>query len=246
MEYIEIDEAIEQPGLRLVLTAGVPGPWGEAAKGILRVKRISHAPVRQSAGQHDERLLAWTRQTGAPVAMYENERPRSHWTEILFLAERLEPRPALLPADSFERALALGLAHEICGEHGLGWTRRLSLLKDMLVEPNTMSWKYGMDDRAAVERSEARATEVLALLGRQLRRQREAGRRFLVGESLSAVDIYWACFSNLVVPLTPEQSPMPDYIRAAYGSWVDPPVDPLLLEHRDEVFEEFLGLPQEY
>jgi glutathione S-transferase len=89
-------------------------------------------------------------------------------------------------------------------------------------------------------------TEVLALLGRQLRRQREAGRRFLVGESLSAVDIYWACFSNLVVPLTPEQSPMPDYIRAAYGSWVDPPVDPLLLEHRDEVFEEFLGLPQEY
>ena len=29
MEYTEIDDAIGRNGLRLVLTAGVPGPWGE-------------------------------------------------------------------------------------------------------------------------------------------------------------------------------------------------------------------------
>jgi len=246
MDYIEIDDAIGRGGLRLVLTAGVPGPWSESAKGILKVQKIPYAPVRQNAGQHDESLLAWTRQTSAPVAMYEDERPRSGWAEILFLAERLEPQPALLPADPRERALALGLAHEICGEHGLGWTRRLALMKNAPVDANTMPWKYGCEDRASVDAADARAAEILALLADQLRRQREAGRRFLVGESLSAVDIYWACFSNLVVPLPHELSPMPDMIRGAYGSWEGAAVEAALIEHRDEVFEEFLGLPQDF
>ena len=246
MDYIDIDDAIGRDGLRLVLTAGVPGPWSESAKGILKVKKIPYLPVRQNAGQHDETLLAWTRQTSAPVAMYADERARSGWAEILFLAERLEPQPALLPADPRERALALGLAHEICGEHGFGWTRRLDLMKNAPLDENTMPWKYGCEDRASVDAAEARATDILALLADQLRRQREAGRRFLVGESLSAVDIYWACFSNLVVPLPHEQSPMPDMIRAAYGSWKDAPVDASLIEHRVEVFEEYLGLPQDF
>ena len=50
MDYIEIDDAIGRGGLRLVLTAGVPGPWSESAKGILKVKKIPYAPVRQNAG----------------------------------------------------------------------------------------------------------------------------------------------------------------------------------------------------
>ena len=41
-QYIEVEDAIERPGLRLVLTAGVPGPWGESAKGILAVKGIEY------------------------------------------------------------------------------------------------------------------------------------------------------------------------------------------------------------
>ncbi len=250
MEYLELEEAIARPGLRLVLTAGVPGPWGEAAKGILRVKGIPYLPVRQNMATHDEELLAWTQQTSAPVAMLDDERPRSGWAEILFLAERLQPEPALLPADPRERALALGLAFEICGENGLGWTRRLMLIRAMPLERHTMPWKYGCDDADAVARAPQRTCEILALLADQLRRQHEAGSRFLVGESLSAVDIYWACFSNLVVPLAPEQSPMPDTIRAAYGNWDSmdgsKPADPALLAHRDFVFQEYLGLPQDF
>ena len=119
-------------------------------------------------------------------------------------------------------------------------------MKDASVDANTMPWKYGCEDRASVDAAEARATDILDLLAGQLRRQREAGRRFLVGESLSAVDIYWACFSNLVMPLPHELSPMPDMIRGAYGSWADAPVDASLIEHRDEVFEEYLGLPQDF
>jgi hypothetical protein len=32
MHYVEIEDAIAKPGLRLVLTPHVPGPYGEAAK----------------------------------------------------------------------------------------------------------------------------------------------------------------------------------------------------------------------
>ena len=52
----------------------------------------------------------------------------------MLLAERLAPAPALLPADPASRALALGLAHELCGEAGLGWSRRLA--QDYEVRPD--------------------------------------------------------------------------------------------------------------
>jgi hypothetical protein len=56
--------------------------------------------------------------------MYNNERPRAGWAEILLLSERLAPNPSLLPKDAVDRALVFGLAHEICGEQGLAWSRR--------------------------------------------------------------------------------------------------------------------------
>jgi glutathione S-transferase len=249
MHYVEIEEAIAKPGLRLVLTPHVPGPFGEAAKAILHVKKIPYLPVRQPTEQQDRRaLMSWTRQTSAPVAMYEDERPRSGWAEILFLAERLAPAPRLVPVDPFERALMFGLSHELCGEHGLAWTRRLQMLpRGMKREPETMAWKYGLEDEAAVERAPARANEILAMLAAQLERQRAAGSRFFVGGALTALDLYWACFSNMVAPMPPERSPMPDFLRGIYGGapGVRTPA-PILLEHRDFVFDEYLELPQDF
>ena len=248
MDYIEIGEAIGRSGLRLVLTPHVPGPYGEAAKAILHVKRIPFVPVRQPGEQEDRAaLLRWTRQTSAPVAMFEDERPRSGWAEILFLAERLEPSPRLVPIDPFDRALMLGLCHEICGEHGLGWTRRLQLFpRGVKGEPETMRWKYGLEDEAAIDNASTRANEIVALLGGQLERQRRAGSRFFIGDALTALDLYWACFSNMLVPLPPELSPMPDFMRKIYSTpGVEAPA-PILLAHRDFVFEEYLELPQDF
>lgn len=243
VEYIEVAEAIERDGLRLVLTTGVPGPWGESAKGIFRVKSIGYAPVRQTAMTVDPLLVQWTGQSSAPVAIYNAERPRSGWAEILFLAERLAPDPGLIPDDPRERALMLGLCHEICGEHGLGWTRRLMLLAGMPAdEAESMPWKYGVSDSAAVARAADRTTDILLLLERQLA---DSAGPYLMGESLRAIDIYWACFSNLVEPLAPEHSPMPDFIRAAYGSWTGG-CAASLIALRDRMFEQHLGLPQEY
>jgi glutathione S-transferase len=127
--YVSVEEAIPMRGLRLVLTRGVPGPWGEAAKAILHVKKIPYAKVAQVAGENDAALVRWTGAANAPTAMYDDERPRSDRHAILFLAERLAPNPPLLPSDPDERALCYGLSHEIAGELGFGWCRRLMLLE---------------------------------------------------------------------------------------------------------------------
>ena len=95
---------MHRSGLRLVLSAGVPGPWGESAKAILNIKGIQYTAVRQTMGTRDELLRRWTGQESAPVAIYENERPRTRWDEILMLAEWLAPEPRLIPQDDGDRS----------------------------------------------------------------------------------------------------------------------------------------------
>ena len=243
IEYLEVAEARKLSGLRLVLTTGVPGPWGEAAKAIFGVKGIAYTPVRQTAMQIDPDLVEWTRQTSAPVAMFESERPRSGWAEILFLAERLAPEPRLIPEHPQQRAWMLGMCHEICGEQGLGWSRRLQLLSGSPdSDADSMPWKYGVADQDSAEGARSRVNDILELLAIQLATNEG---EYLMGAQLSAVDLYWACFSNLIRPLPPEQSPMPDFIRGAYGSW-DGICPDELIQLRDRVFERHIGLPQTF
>jgi len=257
-DWIEVDEARPLPGLRLVLTAGVPGPWGEAAKGVFRAKGIDFARVRQVGGQPNDALEAWTGHRNAPIAMYEDERPRTGWVEILALAERLAPEPALVPEDPEERVLLFGLAHELMGEGGFGWCRRLMLFRASLGDaeepPEPMRAALGRMlaqydySREAAERAPERVAEILGLLSARLRTQREAGRRYLLGERLSALDIYAAAMLGIAAPLPEEVCPMPKAMRAMYASphpLVDAALDPALLEHRDFVYRTYLGLPVE-
>ena len=158
-EYVGVAEARDMSGLRLVLTAGVPGPWGEAAKGIFHVKRIPFVRVRQEAGAEDPALREWTGQTSAPVAAWNDERLRTTSLEILLLAERLRPKPALLPRDPEERALAIGLCHELVGEEGLGWNRRLMLFREAMgaaAEAAERGDGAGMQAAAPISKSSAR------------------------------------------------------------------------------------------
>src|ERR1700758_1249755 len=107
-QYIGVDEARSRKGLRMVVVGQVPSPWGEAAKGILHIKDIPWVAVRLA--YDSEQLDKWAGQRSGPVAIYENERPRAGWAEILLLAERLVPSPALLPPATGDRALAMGLS----------------------------------------------------------------------------------------------------------------------------------------
>ncbi len=122
-QYIDFEQAQQQPGLRMIVVKGLPSPWGEAAKGIFQFKQLEF-----SATYHDpmsREMSAWTGSRSAPVAIYNNEAPIESWLDILLLAERLAPQPALLPQDPEQRALTISLCKDLCGEMGLGWTRRL-------------------------------------------------------------------------------------------------------------------------
>ena len=254
-EYVEVEQARSMPGLRLVLSAGVPGPWGEAAKGIFRVKGVPCVRVPQEVGGPNPALQEWTGQNSAPVAVWNEERPRTTWIDTLFLAERIAPDPPLVPADVDERALVFGYSRELCGELGLGWCRRLMILHDILSNPaatqaqrslaEELGAKYGYDPRVA-QTAPRRVAAVLRALADRLARQRTTGSRFFVGDRLSALDIYWAAFAALIRPLPHDLCPMPDWYRTVYTN-TDPAIGaeavPLLMEHRDFVYHAYLELP---
>ena len=79
VEYVDLEEARNRDGLRMVVVPGVPSPWGEAAKGILRVKRIAYAAVRLDPTS--DVMAAWTGERSGPVAIYGHEAPRSGWAD---------------------------------------------------------------------------------------------------------------------------------------------------------------------
>jgi glutathione S-transferase len=250
-EYLSIAEARERPGLRLLVLRRVPSPWSQAAKAVFRVKGLEHALVERAKDDEEGALEDWTGQDAYPAAMYESERPRSGWAEILLLAERLAPDPPLIPRDEAERALCFGLCHELAGEMGLAWCRRLAMVAPgMQTDPPNpfsvwMGGKYGYTPETAAVAQE-RVVEVLSFLRDRLLAQRAAGSRFLIGDSLCALDLYWATFCNIVSPLPPELLPMPEAMRpmfAASEPEVLALVDGPLLEHRDFIYREYLELP---
>lgn len=253
IEFVELEEARKRGGLRMTVVPGVPSPWGEAAKGILHVKKIPWVAVHMPPGENP--VTEWSGSTSAPVAMYEDEAPRPGWAEILNLAERLEPSPPLLPSEPEQRALALGFAHEICGEMGLAWSRRIDAIarsfatdgKEGFVLPvaKYLAPKYGWREGLG-ELAHARVIEIVGLLARRLRAQREAGSDYYFGNALSAVDIYSASFVVMFKPLPEEHCPMPAPLRAGFESMDDATrdaLDPILFEHRDRIYAEHLELP---
>ena len=249
--YVSVEEAIKRRGVRMVVVGEVPSPWGEAAKGILHIKRIEWVAVRLT--YDSDPLKEWTGQRSGPILVYNDERPRSGWAEILLFAERLAPTPSLLPADPAERALVFGLAHEVCGEQGLGWSRRLQLIHAGLNKAGGfpervakyLGKKYGYSPEAGAAAGK-RVAELLAMLVARLKAQRRAGSRYYVGGALTAADIYSATFAAMFKPLPEEQCKMDAATRAAFGerdASISAALDPILFEHRDLIYEKYLELP---
>lgn len=253
-EYVNIEQAVTMSGLRVVLPPGIPGPWGEAVKGILYVKKIPFTRVRHDRADYTP-LIRWTAQSSAPVMVYNDERPRSVWSDQLFLAERLQTDPALIPPELEDRVLMFGLSNELCGENGFGWSRRLMLIHTTVTDPNTAAEarkgmltfgaKYGYSPAAAAA-APAKIAQIVRALAEQLESQRSRGSRFLIGSVLSALDIYWAVFAAMIEPLPENLCPMPPEIRRRYiceDSAVRAATTPQLMTHRDFIYHEYLELP---
>lgn len=258
MDYRTIEQARAAKGLRLTLTGGVPAPWSEAAKGCFFVRQVNYIPVRQEGGGANEELVAWTGHRNAPTAMYNAEPARATPLEMINLAQRLGSGPSLVPEDIDERIVMFGLLNEVTGENGLAWNARILMFKAMVEtmgeaamadNPMLRDYHYSVDEAASAP---ANIITILQRLSRQLHSQKDAGSRYLVGKQLSALDIYWACFSQMLDQLPPEVNPMPDYLRKIWGltataiQAADYAIDPALLEHRDYIFPTYLQWPLDF
>jgi glutathione S-transferase len=253
--FISIADARDAGGLRMACLRGVPSPWTEAAKGIFHVKGLDCQYAAQRREDTDNAIAGWAGNSSVPVVAYENEPLRTGWAEILLLAERLAPDPALIPETAGERALLFGIGHEICGEMGLGWCLRLHMIRQSLSHDpaggektegfppevtNALAGKYGFNP-TDVAQAKSRAISILKLLDERLQ-----NHRYLLGSELSAADIYWATFANLLTPLPEDQLPAAPMIRNAYSNR-DPDLDNAmtqrLRDHQRLVYEQHLELP---
>ena len=150
-----------------------------------------------------------------------------------------------------------GYSNEICGETGLGWSRRMMMFARSARKAEAAGKGGGLMDSMArnrlpgevVQTAPGRVAEIIRALGKRLEDQRASGSRFFIGNQLSALDIYWATFSGMCAPLAAEICPMSPGLRKIYGD-IGPAVEavlsPLLIEHRDFIYRSFLQVPLEF
>jgi glutathione S-transferase len=248
IQYVTVEEAIPRAGLRMVVVGNVPSPWGEAAKSFFHVKGLDYVAVRLV--YDNDALARWAGQLSGPVAVYDDEPPRSGWAEILMLAERLAPSPPLLSLEPNARGRALELARDFCDPHGLGWTRRLQAVHASRTNnagfseqvAGYLGKKYAYDPA----RADTHGPRVRELLGKFAAALRAAGGEYYHGATFGAVDIYSATFMGLFKPLPDAVCAMHPRARAAF-EWLDDEtraaLDPILLAHRDMMYARHLETP---
>lgn len=251
--WLSVEEGMAVKGLRIApLHAKVPSPWSEFCRALFHVKKFPYALI--AARDPKAGLAAFKAATGhdvLPVVFWNEERPRASWIEQLALAERLAPEPALLPNTPLERARVTGLLSELFMEGGFGWCRRLMMIDRLLHESHYgdrervigqyLAAKYGYQG-ASMDDARRRCEEVLAEFARLAR----PDAPYLLGPTLTALDLGWAAFAALVLPLPEADCAMHPMWRDLY-SWVPtqtaPEVVEALLVRRDGIYREWLELP---
>jgi glutathione S-transferase len=89
-----------------------------------------------------------------------------------------------------------GLCAVILAEDGLVWNMRI-------LSDGPLGRKYGYSETASKE-APRKMGDIVRLIDDRLAAQEAKGSKYLVGDALSAVDIYWATISMLVIPAPPE------------------------------------------
>ena len=127
--YVDINEAIKMTGLRIVIVKAMPSAWGIAAKAMIEFKELDFVVSHQIPMAENPELLTWSGTNSGPVVAWNEETPVNRWNDILFLLERLNSKKRLVPEKPSDRIKVMGLSHEICGELGFGWNRRLDFMR---------------------------------------------------------------------------------------------------------------------
>ena len=209
-EFITLEESESmEKGTRVTFVPGVQAMFSEALKNLCYVKKVPLTRVLHPIMGVDEKtgvdrqakLYELTSQTSLPTMFYDDERPRNVWIEQLALAERIGTKdsPKLIP-DNFEHRVDMfGLCAIILGEDGLTWNMRILI-------DTPLAQKYGYSEEAS-SAAPGKIAEVIALIDSRLEAQGKNGSRYLVGDSLTAVDIYWATMSMTILPVPLEIMP---------------------------------------
>jgi hypothetical protein len=246
MDYVDLETARAARGVRIVTLGGVPSPWSEAAKALFHVKRIPALGVRLLPG--DKELKAWTRASNAPAVIFDDDPARTHWADILELAERLPGAVSLVPEATADRLLHIGLAHEVMGENGLLWAARVVGVHVSLTTDGARGFpvpvarhlgaRYGYAPHL-VDDARRRLIQAFGTLRGALARG-----PYYFGERLTALDLYSAAAMNIFAPPPDELCPMLPLVRAGFESMRgDVEVPKELVAHRDLVYARHLELP---
>lgn len=260
LRFVDVATARAARGLRLVLLAGIPSPWSDGARALFATKGIDVLAVRYLPG--DATVTTWTGVPNAPAAVLDDEQALSGWAEIVALGERLGPTRPLVPPRAADRARMFGLMHEILGENGLSWSRRLLVVHESfrpddperprrgfpLPLAQMLASRYGYaPDRAA--RARSRLIEVLQLLDAELRQGQDGlrgaatGGPYYFGARLTALDLYAAAAVAALVPPSDRLRPIVPALRPIFESLapeVAAVVTPALRAHRDLVHERHM------
>ena len=132
---------------------------------------------------------------------HEEERPRNVWIEQLALAEKIGAKDslALIPNDFKLRAEMFGLCAIVLAEDGIVWNMRILI-------DGPLARKYGYTEAASSD-APGKIADGISVLNSRLEAQAERRSRYLVGDSVTAADIYWATMSMALVPAPPEIMP---------------------------------------
>lgn len=256
-EVLDVAEARKRDGIKLVISVGFPGPWGEAAKGMLHVKNIPFVRVRQVPGTENKQLVEWTGLSNAPQLITDEAAPIHAWRDLIEFVERHAPEPSLIPSDASTRQRMFAWVERLAGEGGFGWYRRIDVFQPILSRSRAanpspgmaivegLGRRYGYSPEAAAL-APRKIAEILHGLTTLLAEEKQAGHRYFLGDALTALDIYWAVFATMVAPMPHSLCPMPGYVRDQYSilnTVIAAALSDELLAHRNFVYQTQLVLP---
>jgi glutathione S-transferase len=221
---------------------------------MMEYKKLDFAAGLLVPGETNDEIVEWTGINSGPIVVHDDDQPIERWTDILFLIERLAPKPALIPEDARQRSDLFGMSHELNGEFGLGWNRRLLMFAPLMESGSApdgivrMSGKYNYN-KADSARASDRIIRTLNLLDEQLTAQQTRGSEYFIGDSPSALDFYWTAFSNLIEIISWEAIPVPEDYRPLFAyddAGVKKAFSPALRAHRDAFFQRYFKSPMEF
>jgi glutathione S-transferase len=250
VRFVDLETARASRGLRMAVITTVPSLWSDAPRGMAAVKELDCLCVEFDP--RNEEIPRWTGCANAPAVLYKDELPRTGWAEIVTLLERLGGNVSLVPEDAAERAMMFGLSHDICGEMGVGWIRRLLLLHASFTTGGSegfpvpvakyLARRYGYSAEL-VPAARRRFVQILGTLDRKLA---TAGGPWFFGDRMTAADFHCAAALGSLLPLPDSIRPIAASLRGVFERLDDDlaaAITPALRAHRDRIAPRWFALP---